>query len=337
MEERTTLTLDAALVLCEEACLALGASSDVARSLATSIVAAEADGQPSVGFAHFLDYLDAMAAGRIDAKAEPAITRPAPAIVFSDARGGIAHLGFDRVFDDLVGAARSFGLAAFVQKNAFTCGALGFFAGRLAEKGLVAFAATNGPAIVAPQGATRPVYCTNPLAFAAPRAGAAPLLVDQSSSATAFVNVRAAADAGRPIPEGWAIDAEGQPTTDAPAAVKGALLAFGGTRGANIALMVEVLAAGLSGANWSLDAPPFGVGSEGPGTGLFVLALDPKLIEPDFETRLAAHTARLAADYQVHIPGPVKVAARDRARQEGVSLPTALHRRIAAVARDAAG
>lgn len=337
MDGRIPLTLDAALALCEEASLARGASPEVARSLAASIVAAEADGQPSVGFAHFLDYLDAMAAGRIYGKAEPLIARPAPAVILSDAAGGIAHLGFDRAFEDVVGTAHSFGLAAFVQKNAFTCGALGFFAGRLAERGLVAFAATNGPAIVAPQGATRPVYCTNPLAFAAPRAGAAPLLIDQSSSATAFVNVRAAADAGRPIPEGWAIDAEGQPTTDASAAVKGALLAFGGARGANIALMVEVLAAGLSGANWSLDAPPFGVGSEGPGTGLFVLALDPKLIDPDFDIRLATHTARLAADYQVHIPGPAKVAARDRASQEGVSLPKALHQRIAAVAKGAAG
>lgn len=337
MDERTTLTLDAALALCELACRALGASPDVSRSLAASIVAAEADGQPSVGFAHFVDYLDAMAAGRIDAKAEPVITRPAPAIILSDAGGGIAHLGFDRAFDDIVSAAHSFGLAAFVQKNAFTCGALGFFPGRLAERGLVSIAATNGPAIVAPQGATKPVYCTNPLAFAAPRAGAAPLLIDQSSSATAFVNVRAAADAGRPIPQGWAIDAEGRPTTDASAAVKGALLAFGGARGANIALMVEVLAAGLSGANWSLDAPHFGVGSEGPGTGLFVLALDPKLIDPDFETRLAAHTIRLAADHNVHIPGPAKVTARNRARQEGISLPTALHQRIAAMAKGAGG
>ncbi len=337
MDERTTLTLDAALALCERACRALGASPDVARSLATSIVAAEADGQPSVGFAHFLDYLDGMTAGRIDGKAEPVITRPAPAIILSDAAGGIAHLGFDRAFEDFVTTAHSFGLAAFVQRNAFTCGALGFFAGRLAEKGLVAFAATNGPAIVAPEGATKPVYCTNPLAFAAPRAGAAPLLIDQSSSATAFVNVRAAADAGRPIPEGWAIDAEGRPTTNAAAAVTGALLAFGGARGANIALMVEVLAAGLSGAHWSLDAPPFGVGSEGPGTGLFVLALDPKLIDPDFEARMAAHTARLAEDYDVHIPGPAKVAARNRARQEGVDLPAALHKRIAAVADGAAG
>lgn len=330
MDETITLPLGEVQALCERAGLALGASAEVARSLAVSIAAAEADGQPSVGLAHFLDYLDALAAGRIDGKAEPEIRRPAPAIFFSDARGGIAHSGFDRAFDDLVAAARCFGLALFVQRNAFTCGALGFFAGRLAEKGLVALAATNGPAMTAPQGASKAVYCTNPLAFAAPQAGGPPLLIDQSSSATAFVNVRAAAEAGRPIPEGWAIDAEGRPTTDAAAAVNGALLAFGGSRGANVALMVEVLAAGLSGANWSLDAPPFGVGCEGPGTGLFVLALDPKLIGPGFEARMAAQSARLAADYDVHIPGLAKAAARRRAEREGITIPAALYRRIAA-------
>lgn len=329
MDDELPLSLDEALALCRDAAMALGASRENAHALAVSIVAAEAEGQHSVGFTHFLDYQDALAAGRIDGNAEPILTRPAPAIILSDAAGGIAHTGFDRAFTDIVSVARSFGLSLFVQKNAFTCGALGFFVGRLAREGLVALAATNGPALIAPQGATKPVYCTNPLAFAAPRGDAPPLLIDQSSSATAFVNLRAAAEAGRPIPEGWAIDAEGRPTTDAKAAINGALLAFGGTRGANIALMVEVLAAGLSGANWSLDAPPFGLGSEGPGTGLFVLAVDPKLIDPGFKERMAAQAGRLSGEYGVHIPGAAKAAARERAARDGLVLSKALHGRIA--------
>ena len=333
MTDDLTLSLDDAMTFCEAAAMRLGASPENARSLAASIVAAEADGQPSVGFAHFIDYLDALAASRIAGGAEPILTRPAPAMILSDACGGIAHAGFDRAFADLVATARTYGVALFSQKNAFTCGALGYFAGRLAQEGLVAFAATNGPAIIAPQGATRPVYCTNPLAFAAPRADGPPLLVDQSSSATAFVNVRAAAAAGRPIPEGWAIDAEGRPTTDAEAAVAGALLAFGGARGANIALMVEVLAAGISGANWSLDAPPFGAGSEGPGTGLFVLAIEPRLIDPDFAERMAAQSERLSGEYGVHLPGIAKGEARRRATRDGLVLSASLHRRIGDIHR----
>ena len=111
--------------------------------------------------------------------------------------------------------ARLFGVAVFSQKNAYTCGALGYFAARLAEAGLVSIAATNGPALLAGSGSTKPVYCTNPLAFAAPVADGPPLVIDQSSSATAFVIIRKAAREGRRRSrEGWAVDAEGNPTTD---------------------------------------------------------------------------------------------------------------------------
>ena len=217
-----------AIALCELAAIAVGASEETARSLAKSVVAAEAEGLAPVGLSHFIDYLDALEAGRIDGKAEPVVTKPALALTLSDAKGGAAHTAFDRVSDDLAKTARLFGVAIFSQKNAYTCGALGYFTGRLAAEGLVAFAATNGPAVLAGSGSTRPVYCTNPMSFAAPVAGGPPLVIDQSSSATAFVSIRKAAEEGRDIPEGWALDAAGNPTTDPAAAMKGALLAFGG-------------------------------------------------------------------------------------------------------------
>jgi (2R)-3-sulfolactate dehydrogenase (NADP+) len=323
------MSLEQARRLCERAALALGASSETASSLAASVVAAEAEGQAAVGLAHFIDYLDALEAGRIVGRASPLVTRPLPAIFHSDARGGAAHTGFDRAFEDVASAATTLGVAVFAQRNAFTCGALGYFAGRLAGRGLVALAATNGPALIAPAGATKPVYCTNPLAFAAPTASGPALLIDQSSSATAFVNVRLAAKEGRPIPEGWAIDADGRPTTDAAAAVKGALLAFGGSRGANIALMVEILAAGLTGANWSLDAPSFTGGSESPGTGLFVVAIEPAAFGPGFGRRLEDHLQRLSTGYGVHVPGAAKAATRARAERDGIAVSREIYERIA--------
>ncbi len=323
------LSLDAARALCEAAALRGGASPAVARSIAAAAVAAEAEGLTSVGLAHFVDYLDALGAGRIDGHAIPEITRPAGALILSDARSGAAHPGFDLAFDDLVATARAFGLCLFVQKNAYTCGALGYFAGRLAEVGLVSLAATNGPALLAGAGGTKPVFCTNPIAFAAPAAAGPPLLIDQASSATAFVNIREAARGGRPIPEGWALDEDGRPTTDPQAAISGALLAFGGERGANIALMVEVLSAGLSGANWSLDAPSFHAGSASPGTGLFALAIEPTLLDPDFATRLRAQLDRLADGFGVHVPGQRKPAARDAASRDGVEIPRGVFERIA--------
>lgn len=327
--DTVTLSLDETLSLCISAAMGAGASEETARALAFAAVAAEADGQSSVGLTHYVDYLEALEAGRIDGHAEPSITRPALAIYLSDARGGAAHTGFDRAFDDIAKAARLFGVTIFSQKNSYTCGALGYFTGRLAEAGLVALAATNGPALVAGSGSTKPVYCTNPVSLAAPAAEGPPLLIDQSSSATAFVNVRKAAQAGEAIPEGWALDALGNPTTDAGEAMKGVLLTFGGARGANIALMVEVLAAGVSGANWSVDAPSITEGTQSPGTGLFVLALDPQLFDPGFGERMRSQLDRLSGEFGVHIPGPAKAAARARSKAQGITVPASVHARIA--------
>ncbi len=329
MADTINLSIHEATMLCERAARLAGANGKTARALARSVVAAEADGQASVGLSHFIDYLDGLEAGRIDGKAEPELTQPAPAIILSDAKGGSAHLGFDLAFESLMDAAKSFGIAMFTQRNAFTCGSLSYFVGRLAEEGFAAIAVTNGPPLVAGSGAKKPVFCTNPMAFAAPVANGPPLIIDQSSSATAFVNIRAAANAGKQIPEGWALDAQGNPTTDPNEAMKGALLTFGGARGANVALMVEVLAAGFNNANWSVDAPPFGEGSEGPGTGMTVIVLAPRLIDIDFERRLRKHVDRLAGDYGVHIPGRSKAAARDRAERDGVTIPRAVYERIA--------
>jgi (2R)-3-sulfolactate dehydrogenase (NADP+) len=329
MADTVRLGMDEATRLCERAALAAGANQEAAASLAKSVVSAEARGLTVVGLSHFLDYLEALRAGRIDGTAEPEITRPALTMYVSDARGGLAHTGFDRICNAFAKTARLFGVAIFTQRNAYTCGELGYFTSRLAGEGLVSFAATNGPALLAGAGSAKPVYCTNPMSFAAPVEGGMPLVIDQSSSATAFVSVRKAAEEGREIPAGWALDASGKPTTDPAAAMRGALLAFGGNRGANIALMVEVLAAGLSGANWSLDAPSISEGSEGPGTGLFVLAIEPKYIAPDFGGRLHEQLDRLAFDYRVHIPGISRGKAGMLAKALGIDVSADTLRRIA--------
>jgi (2R)-3-sulfolactate dehydrogenase (NADP+) len=288
--------------MARRAVMAVGASDAVATSLANATVAAELSGRRSVGFAHLPDYLDGIAAGRIAGSATPAVSFPTPAVIRSDARGGIAQLGFDLAFDELQARAGIYGIALLSQANSYTVGELGYYTRRLAEVGLIALAASNGPALMAAGGSHQAVYGTNPLSFAAPVENGPPLVIDQASSATAFVNVRRAAEMGETLPAGWAIDSQGRPTTDSREALKGALLAFGGERGANIALMVETLAAGVTGANWSLDAPSFADGNRSPGVGLLVIALKPDILAPDFSARLASHTERLSAG-GVYIPG----------------------------------
>lgn len=283
-------------------CVAAGASKAVATSLAEAAVAAECSGRSAVGFAHLPDYLEGFMSGRIAGTEEPDILFPTPNLVQADAKGGIAQLCFDRAFEELLTRTKTYGVTIFSSKNSYTAGELGYYVRRLAREGLVAFASTNGPALMAAGQSAEAVYGTNPLAFAAPVENRPPLVFDQASSATAFVNIRQVAERGEEIPEGWAIDERGQSTLDPREAMKGALLNFGGTRGANIALMVEILAAGTTGANWSLDAPSFEEGSESPGAGLFIVTINPELLSPGFPKRLASQIERLSSK-GIHIPG----------------------------------
>lgn len=335
MRDDIQLSLAEIEALVREACAVHGMADAAAISLAAATISAEASGNRAVGLYHLLDYLKALEDKRIDGQAAPQITSPAPALIKIDARRGIAQYGFDLAFDDLTTRARTFGIALLSQHNSYTTGELGYYPWRLAKAGLAAIAVTNGPALMTVPGGRKPVYCTNPLAFAAPRANGPPLLIDQSSSSTAFVNIRAAAEAGTSLPEGWAVDGQGQPTTDAGEALKGALLTFGGNRGANLALMVEVMAAGLGAANWSMDAPGFEAGADSPGAGLVVIAITPALLDPDFETRLDEQLRRLAGE-GVHIPGRDKAARLDGARHTGIRLSRKLVETLRSQVTDAA-
>jgi (2R)-3-sulfolactate dehydrogenase (NADP+) len=327
MARITPAALEALLIAALEGA---GFSAAAAKALARQTVLSEELGQPHLGVGHIFDYIESAKAGRINGQAVPQVSRPAPTLFLVDGQGGLPQVGFDLVRDELAAKARELGMVAFLERNATTCGALGTFVLALAEAGMVAFAGTNGPPLLAGSGASQAVYCTNPMAFAAPQAEGPPLLVDQSSSATAFVNVRAAAARGEAIPEGWAIDAQGAPTSDPKAAMEGALLAFGGARGANIALMVEVLSAGLTGANWSLDAPSILEGDACSATGLFVMAIDPAPAAPGFAARLGAQLKRLAGNYGVHIPGLAKGEHRLAAARDGLEVDDALLARLEA-------
>ncbi|WLH60991.1 Ldh family oxidoreductase [Pseudomonas sp. FP2300] len=316
-------TLDDAVDWVKHLCQSKGCSPAVANSLAHATVAAQARGNQAVGFRHLVDYLPGFSSGRINPRAEPRISCAGAIILKSDARGGIAQLGVDRCFDSLCHAAHANGVAALSQCNSFTSGELGDYTLRFAQAGLIALAVANGPALVAVPGAKGKTYSTNPLSFAAPSADGIPLLFDQASSAAAFVNIAHAASTGSDIPEGWAVDRDGNGTRDALAALSGALLPFGGHRGANLMLMVEVLAAGLTGANWSLDSPAFNQGTQTPGCGLLILLLAPAFFSTGFEQRLSSQLTRLT-QMDVHRPGWERQHATVNAQNDGISVPVDL-------------
>ncbi|QRM57897.1 Ldh family oxidoreductase [Sinorhizobium sp. BG8] len=285
------------------ACRGAGADEQTTRALVEATLSAARFGPATLGFPHFVDYLNSFREGRINCEPSPTLARPFPAMLVSDADGGVAQLGFDLAFDDVVGAARNFGIAMFTQTNSYTAGELGYYVRRLAAEGLVGLAATNANAMLVSKPGGPAVYSTNPMAFGFPLGeGSLPMVIDQASSATAFVNIVAAAARGQSIPKGWAVDENGEDTEDPAKAIGGALLPFGGRKGGNVALLVEMLSAGLSGGPWSLDTPHFQSGSARPAVGLTVLAIVPGAPEEGRIARAGEQVRRLAA-LDVFIPG----------------------------------
>ncbi len=200
------ISTSTAVSIVEQASKAAGASNEVAASLARAVVAAEWSGNRAVGFAHLVDCLDGLRCGRIAGDGQPSISFPAAATVRVDANRGIAQLGFDVAFDELLTRAKQCGVAVFSQFNSFTVGELGYYTRRLADAGMVAIAACNATAQVTTLESGKPVFGTNPMSFAAPTNQGKSFVIDQASSAAAFARVRQAAAAGESIPEGWAVD-----------------------------------------------------------------------------------------------------------------------------------
>jgi len=335
MTDIVHVPLDNAAEAAEAALTAHGCSAEHAAATGRSIVTAEAEGNHAVGFLHLIDYCEALDAGRVAGRAEPLIDHPSKVALRVDAQQGFPHLGADLARDDLAAAAHRSGIAIMALRNGYSCGALGYFARRLAEEhALAAIVAANaGPAVMPASGGRTPVFCTNPLAFGLPWPGEGALVIDQSSAASAIVEIRKAAAEGRKLPEGWALGPDGAPTTDPATALAGTLLPFGGARGSNIALMVELLAAGLTGGNWSAVAPAFNAGSASPGVGLLIVAIDPRVTGgDDFVRHIADFAEILAADPGVHLPGVARGHQAKASATHGIEIDAALWQRICALA-----
>lgn len=327
-----TMSIEQAEALAIRALTASGAGEGQARAVARAVVAAQASGRSNVGLAHLPYYCDALRRGALDGRVEPGIVQPRPALLRADARSGFTHYAFDQALEQFAGMVETQGVAVLIIRNTYTCGCLGYFPERLARRGFAALAVTNaGPAVVAPSGASRPAFSTNPLAFALPRDGRPPLLMDQSTSACTLVDVRAARESGDTIPADWALDREGNPTRDPGEALEGSFRPFGGYKGANIALMVELLAAGLSGGNWSIDAPSFADDPDCPDVGQWFLAMD--LAAMDHPGRRIDEYLDRLASMGAYIPGQDRQEHVDNAAVRGITIPDDLDETIQSLCR----
>ena len=280
---------------CLEALRLHGASAAQAEPTARALALAEAEGNSICGLFYLSHFCAHLQNGKLDGQAVPRVSRSG-AVVRVDAAAGFVHPAFEAGLPALTGAVTESGLAAMSIANSYNSLAIGHYVRALAGRGLIGIAVSNSPATVAPPGARRPLYGTNPLAWAVPRQGQPPILADQSMSAVTRTEVLRRAAGARPLEPGWAQDAAGQPTLDAKAALAGAILPAGGQRGANISMLIEILSAALSGGNLSVDQTPLDAPGGGPPrVGQFLLALDPARFSADFDARVEAFAARAAA------------------------------------------
>jgi len=294
-----------------------------AASVARALVAAEVVRQKGHGLSRVASYAAQARARKIHGHAIPTATRTRPATLSVDAAHGFAYPALDLALAGLQAIALETGIAAAGIRRSHHAGALGLVTERLAGAGLVALMLANTPSAMAPWGGRRALFGTNPIAFAAPRLGGPPIVVDLALSEVARGKILAAAQHGEPIPSGWAIDKEGRPTTDAKAALGGTLTPAGGAKGAALALMVELLAAAVTGAHFAEEASSF-LDDKGPppATGQLIIVIDASSLGAGGE--LAARVADLARDIEAEpgarVPGAQRQALRAEAAANGLCI-----------------
>ncbi|MFC3691769.1 Ldh family oxidoreductase [Chenggangzhangella methanolivorans] len=330
------LTLAEARSLVAAAMERNGAAPANAASVARALVGAEADGLKGHGLSRVATYAAQLRARKVDGEATPVVTRPRPSVVAIDAAHGFAYPALDAAVAALPPTARETGLAAASIRRSHHCGAAGQPVEALAEAGLVAMLFANTPAAMAPHGGRAAVFGTNPIAFACPLPGRAPLVVDLSLSKVARGNVLAAKQRGEAIPDDWALDAEGRPTTDPAAALSGTMAPLGGAKGVALALMVELLAAGLTGSLFAAEASSF-LDDEGgpPGVGQLILAFDPAAFSSSAPERFAVLAGAIEAQEGARLPGARRLALRAKAQTEGLDVSESVLADLTAQARAA--
>lgn len=299
-----------------------GASPANAASVAWALVMAEADGLKGHGLSRVPTYLAMLKSGKIDGQAVPVARRPKPSVLAIDACHGFAYPAIDLALIELPEMARAQGVVAAPIRRSSHCGAAGLHVERLARQGLVALLFANTPAAIAPWGGARPVFGTNPIAFAAPLPGREPLVIDMALSKVARGPIVAAKQKGAAIPEGWALDAAGKPTTDPEAALAGTMVPLGDAKGATLAMMVEILAASLVGAHFAFEASSFLDDKGGPpDTGQLILAIDPAgMGGPWFDDRMRLLAHAIEDQDGTRLPGVRRLALREKARAEGIEM-----------------
>ena len=303
---------------------AMGMRIDDAELTARCLVAADLRGMPGHGVLRLIQYADSIAAGDVRAAPEVRILRHERTSALVDAGGGYGYGPTMLACDLAATLAAERGVAVAGVRDSHHFGMAGLYAEALAERGLAGIVLTNAQPIMAPPGVAAPLLGNNPLAIAVPRAAPhPPLVLDMAMSQTALGRIRLAAAEGRPIPEGWALDEQGRPTTDAARALAAGLLApAGGHKGLALALMIDVLAGALTGSPAGARADAHRHAQGGVGHLVIALRIDLFIARAEFEARVEEllDGMRAATGGRVVLPGDPELAAQERARRDGIPV-----------------
>lgn len=328
------LTIDAAERLAGQALRKAGAGEAMALSTAKALVLAEAQGIASHGLSRVPQYATHLRNGRADGKAVPEVSRRKGAALVVDAKQGLAFPACDLAIREAVAAARELGVCIVAVTNSHHAGVLADHLRAVAAAGMVGLGLANSPAAMPAAGGRHPIFGTNPVAAAFPRRNTGPLVIDLSLSEVARGKLMVAAKEGKPIPLGWALDRDGNPTTDPKAGLEGSMLPVGAassSKGAMLALVVELLVTALGGAQFGFEASSFFI-DEGnaPRIGQAFIVMDPGAFagQDVYYGRMETLVAEMLSDEGVRLAGDRREKLRAKAGRDGISIPDALLKQL---------
>ncbi|HET7634257.1 MAG TPA: Ldh family oxidoreductase [Burkholderiales bacterium] len=307
-----------------------GASQAMADATARALVAAEAEGLATHGVTRVALYAQHLREGRANGGAQAKVVRDNGGACLIDAGGGLAFEAAALAVTEAVKRARDHGVAFSCVTNSHHFGAAAYHLMPAAQAGMAGLAFTVSPPAVNAWGGSKPLYGTNPIAAVFPRKDAEPIVIDLSITEVTRGKILLAAKENRPIPEGWALDKAGNPTTDAKTALTGSLFPIGGVKGTMLALIVELLCCALTGAAFSFENDSYFEPGNKPRIGHAIIVIDPGALagRDSYFARIETLIQAMLEDEGVRLPGARRQRAAAQARQQGIEIPEALHRQL---------
>ena len=306
-------------------------TEDNAKEVADALISAEFDGQSGHGLSRIPSYVEQLTSGKVNGNEAPSILSSKGSVIRIDANNGFAYPAISLALKEITSTCKKFGIAAASISRSHHFGQAGRHVEILAENGLVGLMFGNTPQAIPPWGGTKALFGTNPIAFSTPRDNEPPIVIDMSLSKVARGKVMVANQQNEKIPEGWAIDSDGKPTTDPKKALAGAMLPIGDAKGSALALMVEILAAGLTGSNFGFEASSFlNADGDAPGVGQLIIAIDPSFFSGDsFSERTETIVESILEQPSTRLPGNKRLEKRKlRDSSQSITISKELFEKI---------